>query len=169
MNSDVIELAPNHVVVIRIKTHQTAGIISLVDVKAGVVERLKQDKANDGARDKAAEYMAQLKAGNNTLTGATLTALPKLGRFNQDIDQAITNKAFKIAAPAENSVTIDTASLATGYAVIVVDKVNEAEGINDKLINTLKQRIAPQYSEADYRAVITSLKAVAEIEYPVAD
>ncbi|HBF47707.1 MAG TPA: peptidylprolyl isomerase, partial [Shewanella frigidimarina] len=72
-------------------------------------------------------------------------------------------------APAENSVTIDTAALATGYAVIVVDKVNKAEGINDNLINTLKQRIAPQYSEADYRAVVASLKADAEIEYPVAD
>jgi peptidyl-prolyl cis-trans isomerase D len=169
MNSDVIEMAPNHVVVIRMKQHQTAGTLNFADVQTGIVERLKQDKANDSARDKAAEYMAQLKAGNNTLTGATLTALPKLGRFNQDIDQAITNKAFKIAAPAENSVTIDTAALATGYAVIVVDKVNEAEGINDNLINTLKKRIAPQYSEADYRAVIASLKADAEVEYPVAD
>ncbi|WP_137221575.1 SurA N-terminal domain-containing protein [Shewanella sp. MEBiC00475] len=169
LNSDVIELAPNHVVVIRLKSHQTAGTLSFADVKAGIVERLKQDKANEGARDKAAEYMAQLKAGNNTLTGASLTTLTKLGRFNQDIDQAITNKAFKIAAPAENNVTIDTAALATGYAVIVVDKVNKAEGINDNLINTLKQRIAPQYSEADYRAVVASLKADAEIEYPVAD
>ncbi|MGP1831861.1 SurA N-terminal domain-containing protein [Shewanella frigidimarina] len=169
LNSDVIELAPNHVVVIRMKKHQTAGVMRFDEVKVGIVERLKQDKANDGARDKAAEYMAQLKAGNDTLTGASLTTLAKLGRFNQDIDQAITNKAFKIAAPAENSVTIDTAALATGYAVIVVDKVNKAEGINDNLINTLKQRIAPQYSEADYRAVVASLKADAEIEYPVAD
>jgi len=169
MNSDVIELASNHVVVIRMKKHQTAGAINFADVQTDIVERLQQDKANDSARDKAAEYMAQLKAGNNTLTGATLTTLPKLGRFNQDIDQAITNKAFKIAAPAENSVTIDTAALATGYAVIVVDKVNKAEGINDQLINTLKQRLAPQYSEADYRAVIASLKADAEVEYPVAD
>ena len=169
LNSDVIELAPNHVVVVRMKKHQTAGIMSFADVKTGIVERLKQDKANDGARDKAAEYMAQLKAGNDTLTGASLTTLAKLGRFNQDIDQAITNKAFKIAAPAENSVTIDTAALATGYAVIVVDKVNEAEGINDNLIKSLKQRIAPQYSEADYRAVVASLKADAQIEYPVAD
>ncbi|WP_445775984.1 SurA N-terminal domain-containing protein [Shewanella sp.] len=169
MNSDVIELAPNHVVVIRMKQHTMAGTMAFADVKADITERLKQDKANESAREKAAEYMAQLKAGNNTLTDATLIALPKLGRFNQDIDQAITDKAFKIAAPAANSVTIDTAALATGYAVIVVDKVNEAQGINDNLINTLKQRLAPQYSEADYRAVIATLKADAEIEYPVAE
>ncbi|GGP82502.1 SurA N-terminal domain-containing protein [Shewanella ulleungensis] len=169
MNSDVIELAPNHVVVIRMKQHSMAGTMPFADVKAGISDRLKQDKANETAREKAAEFMAQLKAGNDTLSGATLTALPKLGRFNQDIDQAITDKAFKIAAPAANSVTIDTAALATGYAVIVVDKVNEAEGINDNLINTLKQRLAPQYSEADYRAVIATLKADAEIEYPVVE
>ncbi|MGI2172242.1 SurA N-terminal domain-containing protein [Shewanella sp. MF05960] len=169
MNSDVIELAPNHVIVIRMKQHTMAGTMPFADVKSGISDRLKQDKANETAREKAAEFMAQLKAGNDTLSGATLTALPKLGRFNQDIDQAITDKAFKIAAPAANSVTIDTAALATGYAVIVVDKVNEAEGINDNLINTLKQRLAPQYSEADYRAVIATLKADAEIEYPVVD
>ncbi|WP_418357138.1 SurA N-terminal domain-containing protein [Shewanella basaltis] len=169
MNSDVIELAPNHVVVIRMKQHTMAGTMAFADVKADITERLKQDKANESAREKAAEYMAQLKAGNDTLTDATLIALPKLGRFNQDIDQAITDKAFKIAAPAANRVTIDTAALATGYAVIVVDKVNEAQGINDNLINTLKQRLAPQYSEADYRAVIATLKADAEIEYPVAE
>lgn len=169
MNSDVIELAPNHVVVIRMKQHTMAGTMAFADVKADITERLKQDKANESAREKAAEYMAQLKAGNDTLTDATLIALPKLGRFNQDIDQAITDKAFKIAAPAANSVTIDTAALATGYAVIVVDKVNEAQGINDNLINTLKQRLAPQYSEADYRAVIATLKADAEIEYPIAE
>ncbi|GGB63902.1 SurA N-terminal domain-containing protein [Shewanella inventionis] len=169
MNSDVIELAPNHVVVIRMKQHNMAGTMAFADVKAGIVERLKQDKANESAREKAAQYMAELKAGNDTLTDATLTALHKLGRFNQEIDQAITDKAFKIAAPAANSVTIDTAALATGYAVIVLDKVNEAEGINDNLINTLKQRLAPQYSEADYRAVIATLKADAEIEYPVVE
>lgn len=169
MNSDVIELAPNHVIVIRMKQHTMAGTMPFTDVKSGISDRLKQDKANETAREKAAEFMAQLKAGNDTLDGATLTALPNLGRFNQDIDQAITDKAFKIAAPAANSVTIDTAALATGYAVIVVDKVNEAQGINDNLINTLKQRLAPQYSEADYRAVIATLKADAEIEYPVAE
>ncbi|GGQ16057.1 SurA N-terminal domain-containing protein [Shewanella litoralis] len=169
MNSDVIELAPNHVIVIRMKQHTMAGTMPFADVKSGISDRLKQDKANETAREKAAEFMAQLKAGNDTLDGATLTALPNLGRFNQDIDQAITDKAFKIAAPAANSVTIDTAALATGYAVIVVDKVNEAQGINDNLINTLKQRLAPQYSEADYRAVIATLKADAEIEYPVAE
>ncbi|GGP50715.1 SurA N-terminal domain-containing protein [Shewanella saliphila] len=169
MNSDVIELAPNHVVVIRVKQHNMAGTQPFADVKTAIVDRLKQDKANETARENAAEFMAQLKAGNDTLTGATLTSLPGLGRFNQDIDQAITNKAFKIAAPAENSVSIDTAALATGYAVIVVDKVNEAQGINDNLINTLKQRLAPQNSEADYRAVIATLKADAEIEYPVVE
>ncbi|MDD8059160.1 MULTISPECIES: peptidylprolyl isomerase [Shewanella] len=169
MNSDVIELAPNHVVVIRVKQHNMAGTQPFTDVKTAIVDRLKQDKANETARENAAEFMAQLKAGNETLTGATLTSLPGLGRFNQDIDQAITNKAFKIAAPAENSVSIDTAALATGYAVIVVDKVNEAQGINDNLINTLKQRLSPQNSEADYRAVIATLKADADIEYPVVE
>lgn len=169
LNSDVIELGVNHVVVIRVKEHQSAGTLAFSEVKAGIVERLTQDKANDAARDKANQYMAQLKEKSFDLGDAKLVTQTKLGRFTQDVDSAVIAKSFQMAVPADGEFSVDTAALGAGYAVIVLDKVNQAEGINDNVLEAMKQRLAPQYSEADYRGLIASLKAKAEIEYPVVE
>ncbi|GIU48664.1 SurA N-terminal domain-containing protein [Shewanella algidipiscicola] len=165
MNSDVIELGPNHVMVVRVKSHTPAGTLALEQVKASIVERLKQDKANDIAREQAQTLMAAIKAGEST---AELTTQVQLTRFDQRIDNAITTKAFEMAQPNAEPV-VDTAALANGYAVIVLDKVNTAETVDDNLANAIKQRLNSQYAESDYRAVISLLKAQSEVAYSPAE
>lgn len=163
LNSEVIELEPNHVVVIRMKEHHDAGTLPLAEVKADIAERLKQEQANEAARAKAQALMTQVKAGDKALTLLTKT---KLGRADQDVDAAIVDKAFQMPAPSSDAV-VDTVGLANGYAVIALDKVNPAEGVSDQLVTMLQQRLVSQYSEADYRGLIASLKAKAEVVYPV--
>ena len=163
LNSEVIELEPNHVVVIRMKEHHDAGTMPLAEVKADIAERLKQDQANAAARAKAEELMAQVKAG---AADVSLIAKAKLGRGAQDLDAAIVTKTFQMPTPSAAPV-VDTVALANGYAVIALHKVNAAESVSDELVNALKQRLNAQYSEADYRGLIESLKANAKIHYPV--
>jgi peptidyl-prolyl cis-trans isomerase D len=169
MNSDVIEIAPNHILVMRMKEHQAAGTLNFSSVKAGIIERLQQDKAKEAALNKAVEYMAQLKDSTFDASSLGLTTQAKLGRYSQDVDSGIVAKAFQMPVPATDAVSIDTAELASGYAIILLDKVNPAEGVNDNVLSAMKQRLTPQYSEADYRGLIASLKAKADIEYPVAE
>ncbi|MBB1270982.1 SurA N-terminal domain-containing protein [Shewanella sp. SR44-3] len=166
MNSDVIEIAPNHILVVRMKEHQTAGTLSFSTVKASILARLQQDKAQEAALAKAAEYMAQLKDSAFDASSLSLTTQAKLSRYSQDVDSGIVAKAFQMPVPAVGAVSIDTAELASGYAIVLLDKVNQAEGINDNVLDAMKQRLTPQYSEADYRGLIASLKAKADIEYP---
>ncbi|QYJ77710.1 SurA N-terminal domain-containing protein [Shewanella acanthi] len=163
LNSEVLELEPNHVVVIRVKEHHDAGTLPFGEVKADISERLKQDQANEAARAKAQELVAQVKAGASDVT---LTAKAKLARGEREIDASIVGKAFQMPTPASGAV-VDTVALANGYAVVAVDKVNAAESVSDELVNGLKQRLVSQYSEADYRALIESLKSTAKVEYPV--
>lgn len=169
MNSDVIEIAPNHILVVRMKEHQAAGTMSFSSVKASIIARLQQDKAKEAALNKAVEYMAQLNDSTFDASSLSLTTQAKLGRYSQDVDSGIAAKAFQMPVPAKDAVSIDTAELASGYAIILLDKVNPAEGINDNVLSAMKQRLTPQYSEADYRGLIASLKAKADIEYPVAE
>jgi len=163
LNSEVIELAPNHVIVIRAKEHQDAGTLPLATVKADITDRLKQEQANDAARAKAQEILSQVKAG---ATDIALIAKAKLGRGEQTIDAAIVGKVFQMPTPSTTPV-VDTVALANGYSVVALDKVNAAESVSDELVNALKQRLNAQYSEADYRGLIDSLKANAEVLYPV--
>lgn len=165
MNSDVLEVGKNHVVVLRVNSHKAAGTMGLKDVRNAIASRLKQEQANESARQKAQDAMAAFK-----IDGVTTNYLTKekLTRSEQDIDGAIVNKVFAMTQPAE-SPTVDTVALANGYAVVVLNKVNSAEGIDSNLIESLKQRLNSQYSESDYRAVIAGLKAKGEVLYPVAE
>lgn len=165
LNSEVITLAPNHVIVIRVKEHHDAGTLPLADVKVGIADRLKQDQANDAARAKAQEMASQVKSGTDSVA---LIAKAKLTRGEQTIDAAIVGKVFQMPTPSTTPV-IDTVALADGYAVIALDKINAAENVSDELVNALKQRLSMQYTEADYRGVIDSLKANAKIQYFVED
>ncbi|QFU22028.1 SurA N-terminal domain-containing protein [Shewanella eurypsychrophilus] len=160
MNSDVIEVEANHAMVIRIKSHTAAGTVDFAKVKSSIVERLKQEQANEIAREQAQTLMSDIDAQAST---AFITKT-KIGRFEQGVDGAIINKAFQMAQPVDTAV-VDTVALANGYAVVALDKVNAAEGIDDNVLGALKQRLSAQYSEGDYRALIATLKAKGEVSY----
>ncbi|WP_299806601.1 SurA N-terminal domain-containing protein [uncultured Shewanella sp.] len=165
MNSDVLEVEPNHVVVIRVNTHKAAGTMDLADVRNAIANRLKQEQANEAARKQAQEAMTAVEASGVT---TDYIVQDKLARFAQDVDGAIVNKAFAMAQPSDKP-SVDTVALANGYAVVVLKQVNAAEGVDANLLDSLKQRLSSQYSENDYRAVIASLKAKGEVLYPVAE
>ena len=165
MNSDVIELGDNHVIVVRVNKHAAAGTMEFAEVKATIIERLKQDKANELARDQAQEMMTAIKGGE---VPADMLVRTELSRGEQGIDTSIVSKAFEMAQPADQFV-VDTAALANGYAVVILDKVNQAESVDESLVTALKQRLNSQYSENDYRALIAALKAQAEVVYTPAE
>ncbi|MEI6860540.1 MAG: SurA N-terminal domain-containing protein [Shewanella sp.] len=164
MNSDVIEVDVNHAMVIRLKSHSAAGTVDFTKVKANIIERLKQQQANEVAREKAQGLMT---AFNNAQLSTEFVTKIELGRFEQGIDAAISSKAFQMAHPADIAV-VDTVALANGYAVIVLDKVNAAEGIDNNLLDALEQRLSSQYSEGDYKALIATLKAKSDVVYSLA-
>ncbi|MEZ9197269.1 SurA N-terminal domain-containing protein [Shewanella sp. 10N.286.54.B9] len=165
MNSDVLEVEANHVVVIRVNSHKAAGSMAIGEVRDSIAGRLKQEQANENARQQAQDAMAAFKADGIT---AGYLVKDKLARFEQDIDGAVVSKAFAMAQPTD-SATVDTVALATGYAVVVLNKVNAAKGVDANLIDALKQRLNSQYTENDYRAVIAGLKAKGEVLYPVVE
>ncbi|QQX78852.1 SurA N-terminal domain-containing protein [Shewanella sp. KX20019] len=165
MNSDVLEVEANHVVVIRVNSHKAAGTMPLEEVRNSIAARLKQEQANEAARQQAQDAMAAFKTDGVT---ADYLVKEKLARFEQEIDAAVVSKAFSMAQPTDGS-TVDTVALANGYAVVVLNKVNAAEGVDSNLIDALKQRLSSQYSENDYRAVIAALKAKGEVLYPVVE
>ena len=165
MNSDVIELGDNHVIVVRVNKHAAAGTMEFAEVKATIIERLKQDKANELARDQAQEMMTAIKGGE---VPADMLARTELSRGEQGIDTSIVSKAFEMAQP-DGQFVVDTAALANGYAVVILDKVNQAESVDESLVTALKQRLNSQYSENDYRALIAALKAQAEVVYTPAE
>ncbi|MDF0533553.1 SurA N-terminal domain-containing protein [Shewanella sp. A32] len=161
MNSNMLEVGDNDVMVVRLKKHEAAGLMAYEEVKADIEGRLKQQKANDLAKAKAEELVAKLKQGDSSIA---LEAHSAVTRTAQGIDPAIVAKAFEMAK-AKDGLSIDSVALAKGYAVVVLDKINNIETAPADQLAAVKQRLNSQYSEADYSAVIDMLKAKAEITY----
>ncbi|MGL4472957.1 MAG: peptidylprolyl isomerase [Shewanella sp.] len=162
LNSDVLQIAPNHVMVLRLNKHQRAGSVPFADVKADIVARLQQEQALDQAKVAAQNVMASIKADK---PDANLVAQDKVGRYTQDINPAIVTKAFQMPSP-QGTPVVDTVALGQGYGVVVLDGVNAAEGITAEVLATLSQGLSTSLSQTDYMAMIDSLKKTAEITFP---
>lgn len=164
MNSDVLEVEPNHVVVLRAKTHTPAGPLPFSDVKEGIVAQLKQEQANEAARAKAQEVMTAVESKDSK---AEFTTKTNVTRNDPDVDNAIVKKAFQM--PHSDTESVDTVALGSGYAVVILDKINAAKPADDAQLKALKEKLASQYSEADYRAIIALLKSQGEVTYPAVE
>jgi len=156
MNSELVELAPNSVMVVRVKEHKDAGTKAFAEAKADITARLTQEKANEAASAKAQELLSKFNAGETL----ELQAKAGVARYGRDLDPSIVNKAFQMAVGAA-----DTVSLASGYALVVLDKINEPATVDEATQKALASRMASQNTEAAYRALIDSLKAKADISY----
>lgn len=164
MNSNVLEVADNDVMVVRIKKHEAAGLKAFDEVKDDIVKSLKQQKATEKAKQQADALLAKVKAGD---TSVELEAHKAVARNARDIDAAIVGQAFKMAQP-KDGVSADTVATSTGYAVVVLDDVTTPSTAPAEVVTGLQQRLASQYSQSDYRALVELLKAKAEIAYPKA-
>jgi len=163
VNSDVIEITPDHLMVIRKKAHNPSEIKLLTAVSDDISQRLKMQKSQELAQDKAQQY---LTAWNNGEKIADVAVSEKVGvlRTNRDIDPAIINAAFKLAKSDQANELVSTAA---GEAIVTLTKVTEATEVGDS-VATIIQRMERSNADVTYRAFIQSLKDASDIQYPKA-
>ncbi|WP_337880393.1 SurA N-terminal domain-containing protein [Rheinheimera sp.] len=169
VNSDVLEVSADQVVVVRISSHQPEKTKGFDEVKEQVRTAVLSQKTEEMAQAKAAELLAALQGGAtleataqaNQLTVESKTAVP---RFGGDLDADIRTKAFELAKPSEQvPVSYGSLSTAAGDAVVLaVSKVTESEATAVPTKEDLEQ-YSQQKAQTSYAAVIAALKAKAEI------
>jgi len=168
-NSDVIEIAPQHVVVARLVEHVAEKVKSLDEVKAEVTAAVVAEESSKLAKAKAEALTAEAAKADNaaaTVTAAQLKleSAPATPRFGGSLDAEIRTKAFELAKPvAAGKVSVGMTSLATGdSAVILVSKVTEVSTTAEPPVAELQQ-YAQQLAQSHFTAVQQALKQQAEI------
>jgi peptidyl-prolyl cis-trans isomerase D len=162
VNSDVIEISPDHHIVIRKKEHMPSEVKAIIDVTAQITATLKQQKSADLAQDKAQQYLASWKNAE-TIDGVTVIEKNDVLRSTRDIDAAIVTIAFKMAKGESNSIEL----VATSQGQAVVDLVSVKEATDTaKEIDAVISRLTSTSSNANYKAFIQSLKDKSDIQYP---
>jgi peptidyl-prolyl cis-trans isomerase D len=166
VNSDIIELGRNHIMVIRVAEHEPERTKAMDEVTAQIQLTLSSQAAQQAARDWALEVKTAL-VDSSADVDAKLTALElsweeKQGVTRNDaaLSQTIVDALFRLSAADSSVVDLITGDI----SLVQLVKVNPAAEANDQQMTLLQTRLASSKSQILYGAVVESLKAQADIE-----
>jgi peptidyl-prolyl cis-trans isomerase D len=169
-NSEVIQISPELVVVLRVKTHVPATIQSLPVVNTQIENKLKAIAIDKKLAEFANDIQRKLQAGQ--LTPAQLNAqyhfqwndIGFIGRHATKIDQAILDAAFEMPNPAENKMTYTTEKVLNGIAVIGLSAVKEGNvNVAKEQYQAFAEQIQNSEGTLEYELYKTNLVKQAKV------
>lgn len=125
VNSEVIELADNHVVVIRLNEHQDAKLRPLEKVRNSIVAVLETDKAKTKAKELADAVAERIRAGEKPselaeAVGIEWSKQNTILRDTTDVNRTVSNAAFSMTHPVEGKPAIRQLELPSGDQVVLM-------------------------------------------------
>jgi peptidyl-prolyl cis-trans isomerase D len=137
-NSDLIQLNPETLVVVRVNSHVPAKLLPLANVSNQIENKLKNREAATQAEKFAEDLQAKLQAGANPEQLATSHKLSwnkvgYIGRYSNQADPAILDSAFRLPRPdAKHMVSYGVTKLPNGYAIIALKAVKDGNLPDDR-------------------------------------
>ncbi|MCU7958907.1 MAG: SurA N-terminal domain-containing protein [gamma proteobacterium symbiont of Bathyaustriella thionipta] len=171
-NSEIIELAADHLLAVRIIDHQDAQPRSLESVHDEVVEQLKQQAARKQALAAAQKLADEFAAGKSVDEYAAhddyiLKSPGYSTRTTAGIDRQILQTAFTMPKPKNDMPLFRAISLPSGDAVVVaVYGVQEGElsDLDKNSLQALREAASRTQAQDDYSDMLAQLKDQADIK-----
>ena len=171
-NSDVIELDPEHFVVLRVAQRRPPEPLDLDDVREQIVDLLRDQAAQQLAAQQAQNLLLSLEAGTPVEDAANEAGLQwqvELGarRDSPRLPLAVRERLFELPAPAQDAprrTIVDS----DGYAYYVVEFVRLAEGTLDDAaeaeLTRLRTRVSGENGGLFQQQFETALRSRADVE-----
>lgn len=167
VNSEVIELADDHLMVLRVSAHSPERTKPLDEVKATVTELLTAQKAQAAAKSWAQEIKLSLDNADDVAAKLEEKALewqeqPGVSRADNQLDHAIVEDLFKLAV-------VDTQDKAVteltdgNIALIQLLKVTQADPLDPIQLSGIQRRLGSSRGQLMLADFVESLKAQADI------
>jgi peptidyl-prolyl cis-trans isomerase D len=165
VNSKVLELGSNHIMVVRVAEHEPERTKRIEEVEKDIQQTLSAQAAQRAARDWALDVKTAMSDNNDVsdkLAALELSWEEKkaVTRNDANLSQSIVDALFKLSATDTRVVDLVTGDI----SLVQLSQVNAAPEANLQQITSLQTRLASSKSQTLYGAVIESLKAQADIE-----
>ncbi|USD64472.1 peptidylprolyl isomerase [Vibrio sp. SCSIO 43136] len=166
LNSAVVEVAPEHVIVVRVDDQRDETVLPLEEVKAQAQELAAKAKAEKQASELGESLIAELKEGNTSSLEANELAFGE----SESIDRGnpLANTVFAMVKPAEGQPEFAKTQDMQGNIVIV-----ELTGVKAEIEPAYNEQIGAQLvrttAQQDLEATLTTLRNEADIEYYVVE
>lgn len=162
LNSEVMEVAPEHIVVVRVEELRPETVLPLTEVKTRIETELANIKGEQAAMALAVDLVANLKEGKLEILADNQLEFGEPEVI--DRSSSIAQSVFAMPKPQEGQVSYaQTKDQLGDVVVIALDKVtNEYDDSFNQQIGEQVQRFA---TERDLTAVLSILRQNADIEY----
>ena len=166
LNSDVIEIAPEHIVVVRVEDVREEMVLPLEDVKSAVIARLSQSKGEQKSLELAQGVIGALDKGDMNYLSENALSFTEAKMITRADELA--NDIYRLQKPEQGQSTYAQVMDRQGNHVIVaLDGVLELN--NDAMIEQVATRLLRTQTQQDLTATLDTLKANTDISYPLLD
>ncbi|MCO7197675.1 SurA N-terminal domain-containing protein [Pseudoalteromonas sp. OANN1] len=171
VNSEVLEVAPEHIVVVRVAEHKAAATKPLEEVSAQIKTQLSNEKASTLIAEKAKSLFEQLQSGSTLAEIAKaqsieVKSVTELKRRSYDVPPAIAAEAFKLPQPGVAETESALVELGNGDSAFVVLKSVTTPEVDGKVDAQQKQSITASYANKNYLELLAALEAKSEVKRP---
>ncbi len=167
VNSEVLSVGTDHIVVVRVVDHKPRRTQSLDEVKESIDAELVNQKAVEATKNwvnSLKEAILNSEDAEAMMSERTLAweVHAGVGRSSGVMEGNLTTALFKLST----SDKFDVVELSNGdIALIELQKVNQAENLDPNELSSFGQRLAMQQGGSNFEQMLSALKEQAKIEY----
>lgn len=171
INSDIIEISPTHVVVLRLNEHVPATAIPLESVSSKIENILKVQNAHKQTKAAALQIKEKIEAGESiaelSMEGVSVNDIISLGRNDSAkvSDPSILHHAFDMQLNQDAKPAVKLVDLISGdVALVVLNRVNLAENISQDKLDQVKSQALRDSALRDFSNALLAIKESADID-----
>jgi peptidyl-prolyl cis-trans isomerase D len=170
-NSDVIQLNPETVIVLRMKSHVASTLLPLGEISKQIEEKLKNQEADSRLSKFAEDLQAKLQAGADPQQIAKSykfkwNSTGFLGRYSTKVDTAVLDLAFRLPNPAamQNKIPYGMTRVPSGYAIVALKAVKNGTVTDKKQLSVFAEQIQNSDGLLEYELYKRSQTNAAKIK-----
>jgi peptidyl-prolyl cis-trans isomerase D len=168
VNSDLLDLGDNRLMVLRVVNNEAERTKDLTEVSESIKQILVKQTARSAAREWAQTLLTNIGSGEDIseqLTSKNIAWQEKqnVARTDSELGQNVLTELFKLSEDsAHNTAVVDT--LSGDVTLVQLTKINVATAPESLQIDNFQRRLASNKAQLLYTEWLESLKASAEIE-----
>lgn len=174
-NSEPIELAPDHVVVLRVKEHKPESVRPFEEVRNDIQSKLRIDAAKKKTQETGQAIISQIGKGADVMSAAKEANLTwerpgMIGRSAANVAPMLAEQAFMLDRPSAGKPVLGSVSLPSGdFAVIAIYDVKDGDptSADEQTKTSARELLSRSRAEDEFQSYVKDLKAEAKIKrYP---
>ncbi|MCG9682802.1 peptidylprolyl isomerase [Vibrio sp. Isolate23] len=162
LNSEVLEVAPEHVIVVRVEDTRDETVLPLEEVRDQVTTSLAKIKGEQSAIELADNLVAELKKGNQELMSEHGLAFSDSEKI--DRSSPLADVVFSMKKPTEGEVEFAQAKDFNGD-IVVVELTNVKSDVNAQYNEQIGTQLTQMNAQQDLSGLINILRKTIDIEY----